>query len=226
MSLRRIRLRPGLAAGLGVCSLILATLARRARARPISTGGIILAPPTCRRELLSPSLPGGITLNLSAGNYMTPVRDQAQVGSCWAFAAIEALLRRRVNIVTGTVNSTLDLSEQNLICAGHPEPYDYTQWESYPIWQVLSPGMVRRCRKRRLPRLGPRLHRLLRRCDRGEVALSSTLSAQISSTAQTRRPAGRSNRHTRSTRPPTFSIVPAVGIRPTMVRIFWAIRPT
>ena len=173
ISLRRIRLRPGLAAGLGVCSLILATLRTAGRRHsPISTGGIILAPPTCRRELRSPSLPGGITLNLSAGNYMTPVRDQAQVGSCWAFAAIGAYFRRSFNIVTGTVNSTLDLSEQNLICAGHPEPYDYTQWESYPIWQKLSsPGMVRRCRKRRLPRLGPRLHRLLRRCDRGEVAL-------------------------------------------------------
>ena len=67
MSLRRSRLQPGLAAGLGACLLVLAALAPRGRRHsPVSTGGIILAPPvwrqresprrrespTCRRETI------------------------------------------------------------------------------------------------------------------------------------------------------------------------------
>ena len=55
--------------------------------------------------------------NLPAGDYMTPVRDQGAAGTCWAFAAI-GVVEAKYDIATKTVNSTLDLSEQNLVEAG------------------------------------------------------------------------------------------------------------
>ena len=55
--------------------------------------------------------------NLPAGNYVTPIRDQGSVGSCWAFAATAAL-EAKYAITYKITNPTIDLSEQNLICAG------------------------------------------------------------------------------------------------------------
>ena len=55
--------------------------------------------------------------NHPAGNYITPVRDQGSVGTCWAFATVAAV-EANYDITYNILNSTLDLSEQNLVCAG------------------------------------------------------------------------------------------------------------
>lgn len=54
---------------------------------------------------------------LPAGNYITPVRNQGGAGTCWAFAAVAAV-EANYDISLKILNSTLDLSEQNLVCAG------------------------------------------------------------------------------------------------------------
>jgi C1A family cysteine protease len=61
--------------------------------------------------------------NLPAGNYITPVKNQvknkgSKPGTCWAFVAIAAL-EAKVAITYKLNNPTIDLSEQNLICAGN-----------------------------------------------------------------------------------------------------------
>jgi C1A family cysteine protease len=54
---------------------------------------------------------------LPAGNYVTPIRDQGKTGSCWAFAAT-AVLESKFAITNKISNPTINLSEQNVICAG------------------------------------------------------------------------------------------------------------
>ena len=56
--------------------------------------------------------PGNGTL--PAGDYVTPVKDQGQVGTCWAFCAV-GVIESKYAIQTGTINPTLDLSEQNVV---------------------------------------------------------------------------------------------------------------
>jgi C1A family cysteine protease len=55
---------------------------------------------------------------LPAGNYVTPIRDQGRAGSCWAFAAT-AVLESKYAITNKISNPSIDLSEQNVICAGN-----------------------------------------------------------------------------------------------------------
>ncbi len=56
--------------------------------------------------------------NHPAGDYITPVRDQGSVGTCWAFSAV-AEVEANYDITYNILNSTLDLSEQNLVDAGY-----------------------------------------------------------------------------------------------------------
>jgi hypothetical protein len=67
------------------------------------------------------ALPGGAPASFSLDgryggtNYMTPIEDQGNCGSCWAFAAVGAM-EIQYKVQTG---STVDLSEQNVLsCAG------------------------------------------------------------------------------------------------------------
>jgi C1A family cysteine protease len=54
----------------------------------------------------------------SAGNYVTPVRNQGNCGSCWAFAATAALESQVLLNNQGSA-STLNLSEQLLVSCGN-----------------------------------------------------------------------------------------------------------
>ena len=52
--------------------------------------------------------------NVDGKNYITPIRDQASCGSCWAFAAAAAL-ESSINIHNNNPDLDVDLSEQDLV---------------------------------------------------------------------------------------------------------------
>ena len=64
------------------------------------------------------SLPSSLDWRNNGGNFVTPVKNQGQCGSCWAFATTAALESYTL-IQNHTPNTNLDLSEQVLIsCSG------------------------------------------------------------------------------------------------------------
>ena len=61
----------------------------------------------------------GIQLNWASLGYVTPVKNQGQCGSCWAFSATGALEGQMFKFYNGTVPVT-SLSEQNLVDCTYP----------------------------------------------------------------------------------------------------------
>ena len=78
--------------------------------------------------------------NLPAGNYITPVRNQGSAGTCWAFAAVGAL-EAKYDITFKVTNSTLNLSEQHLVCDGSAGDVD-GGWEDYALDFIRDHGIT------------------------------------------------------------------------------------
>ena len=61
------------------------------------------------------SVPSSFDWRNNNGNFVTPIRDQGNCGSCWAFATTAAL-EAQVLMINNTPGINLDLSEQMLVC--------------------------------------------------------------------------------------------------------------
>ena len=64
------------------------------------------------------SVPSSFDWRNYNGNFVTPIRDQGDCGSCWAFATTAALESQEL-IVNNTPGINLDLSEQMLVCCSN-----------------------------------------------------------------------------------------------------------
>ena len=80
------------------------------------------APPSQSTPPVGLSLPGSLDYRDYSSdnyNYVTPIRDQGDCGSCWAFATTAALESQELKSTNGVGSSDLDLSEQVLVsCSG------------------------------------------------------------------------------------------------------------
>lgn len=70
------------------------------------------------------------------GNWLTPIKNQGDCGSCWAFAAIAAV-EAMVNIQIGDPMLDLDLSEQQLVSCCRRGCNGCHGGNSYYAWQYL-----------------------------------------------------------------------------------------
>ncbi|HMK49300.1 MAG TPA: C1 family peptidase, partial [Thermodesulfovibrionales bacterium] len=68
-------------------------------------------------RLQAEPLPSSLDWRNNGGNFVTPVRDQGNCGSCWAFATTGALESATL-LANNTPNVNLDLSEQVLVSCG------------------------------------------------------------------------------------------------------------
>jgi len=69
-------------------------------------------------EIQSEELPSSLDWRNNGGNFVTPVRDQGNCGSCWAFATAGALETASL-IANNTPNVDINLAEQILVsCSG------------------------------------------------------------------------------------------------------------
>ena len=106
--------------------------------------------------------------SLPAGNYITPVRDQGSGGTCWAFSAVGAV-EANYDITYHLTNSTLDLSEQHLVCDGSAGDAVYGGWEdrAFNFTATTASSMKRRSRIR------PQTIRPIGRCTRPTRSIGS-----------------------------------------------------
>ena len=55
--------------------------------------------------------------NVAGQDFVTPAKDQGGAGTCWAFAAT-GVLEAKYKLTRNDPTFDIDLSEQNLVCAG------------------------------------------------------------------------------------------------------------
>ncbi|MBN1352088.1 T9SS type A sorting domain-containing protein [candidate division KSB1 bacterium] len=81
-------------------------------------GALLDVPQNAEEKLISipmtDSLPAKLDWRNNNGNWVTPVRDQAQCGSCWAFSAL-GQVESWWKLYHGNLDSMIDLSEQFLL---------------------------------------------------------------------------------------------------------------
>ncbi len=94
--------------------------AARRRMRVGLLRGAFLAPkgvpPSQSTPPVGQTLPASLDYRID--NYVTPIRDQGDCGSCWAFATTAALESQELKSTNGVGWSDLDLSEQVLVSCG------------------------------------------------------------------------------------------------------------
>ena len=59
------------------------------------------------------------TININGSSYVTPVKNQGQCGSCWAFSTTGSIESRTAIKNSQTGSSIVELSEQQLVGMCH-----------------------------------------------------------------------------------------------------------
>jgi hypothetical protein len=111
---------------------------------PLPSLSVVLLPPALDWRHYNPAT-GGI--DVPAGNYVTPVRNQASCGACWVFGSVAAL-ESRMLITQNTPGVKLDLSEEAVAtCDNVDNPSGVACLGGYPVTSFFqgetepAPGM-------------------------------------------------------------------------------------